>query len=93
MLFDPKHEKHFGGLKRQLRRAQEITPELMAAVTTDACERFAAHNPDTKAKFNKLIDSGAWVDATLALIELEVPQWKLSPPHLRRRRMALLAFK
>ncbi len=77
MLFNPKHEKHFGGLENQLRLAQAITPGLMVAVTADACERFPAHSPDTRAKFGRLISSGAWVDATLALIALEVPEWKL----------------
>ena len=77
MLFDPKHEEHLGGLENQLRRAQTITPDLMFAVTAEACECFAAHNANTKAKFDRLIQSGAWVDATLALIELELPQWKL----------------
>jgi hypothetical protein len=77
MLFDPKHAEHLGGLENQLRRAQTITPDLMSAMTAEACERFAAHDADAKARFNRLIDSGAWTDAALALIELELPRWKL----------------
>jgi hypothetical protein len=77
MLFDPKHREHLGRLEKRLRCAQAITPELIADVIAQACTRFAAHGPTAKAKVNRLIECGAWVDATLALIELELPQWKL----------------
>ena len=77
MLFDPKHEERLGRLEEQLRRAQAITPELMSDVIAEACVRFAAHGAAAKARVNRLIESGAWTDATLALVELELPQWKL----------------
>jgi hypothetical protein len=77
MLFDPKHRELLGALEEQLRRAQAITPELLVDVIAQACTRFAAHGPAAKAKVNRLIECGAWVDAALALIELELPQWKL----------------
>jgi hypothetical protein len=76
-LFDPKHDEHLGRLEDQLRRAQAITPELMSQVIAGACIRFAAHGAAAKARVNRLIESGAWTDATLALVELELPQWKL----------------
>jgi hypothetical protein len=74
MLFDPKHREHLSALdlialEEQLRRAQAITPELLADVIAQACTRFAAHGPTAKAKVNRLIECGAWVDAALALIE------------------------
>ena len=77
MLFDPKHREHLSAIEEQLRRAQAITPELLADVIAQACTRFAAHGPTAKAKVSRLIECGAWVDAALALIELEMPQWKL----------------
>ena len=30
-----------------------------------------------ESRIDRLIESGAWTDATLALVELELPQWKL----------------
>ena len=42
-----------------------------------ACTRFAARGPTAKAKVDQLIKSGAWTDAALALLELELPTWKL----------------
>ncbi len=77
MLFDPKHDEHLGRLEKQLRRAQAVTPELMSEVIAEACLRFAALGAAAKARVDRLIESGAWTDATLALVELELPQWKL----------------
>jgi hypothetical protein len=77
MLFDPKSEKHFGGLEPQLRRAHALTPGIMADVIREACTRLASQSPAAKAKLDRLVESGAWTDASLALVELELPQWKL----------------
>jgi hypothetical protein len=40
----------------------------------DACTRLPAGKA---ARIDQLIDAGAWNDAALALIELELPAWKL----------------
>jgi hypothetical protein len=77
MLFNPKYEARLGGLEQQLRRAPALTPGIMADVIGEACTRFASQNPASKAKVDRLIESGAWTDASLALVELELPQWKL----------------
>jgi hypothetical protein len=77
MLFNPKHEQHLGMLEAQLRRAQALTPELMSDVIVQACVRFVACETAAKARIDGLIKSGAWTDAALALVEFELPQWKL----------------
>ena len=77
MLFDPKHEEHVGRLEDGLRHANALAPDLMSDVIAQACTRFAAHGATAKAKVNRLIECGAWVDATLALVQIELPQWKL----------------
>jgi len=68
MLFDPKHEERLGRLQQQLRRAQAITPKLMSDVMVEACVRLPAQSPSARAMVSRLIESGAWTDATLALI-------------------------
>jgi hypothetical protein len=73
MLFVPKHD--LNRLEASLRGAEAITPELMSDVT-HACARFAAVSRTAQAKVTRLIESGAWTDAALALLELELPQWK-----------------
>src|SRR5262249_7663625 len=59
------HELH-----EQLRRCETITPDLMLNVICRACFRFHAHGPEVKARVARLIDCGAYTDATLALLEL-----------------------
>jgi hypothetical protein len=77
MLFNPRHEDRLGGLEERLRRADALTPDLMTDVIAEACTRFAAQSPAARAKINRLLECGAWTDATLALLELELPHWKL----------------
>src|ERR1700730_13207737 len=76
MLFDPKHER-LGGLEERLRRAHALTPDLISDVVTQACTRLGAHDSTARAEVDRLIECGAWTDATLALIELELPHWTL----------------
>ena len=61
----------------RLRRAHALTPDLMSDVIANACTRFAAHGPAPNARVNQLIEAGAWTDATLAMVEVELPYWKL----------------
>jgi hypothetical protein len=77
MLFDPRPEQHLGKLEAQLRRAQAPTPELISDVIAEACVCFVARGGTAKQRINRLIDAGAWTDTALALLELELPQWKL----------------
>ena len=77
MLFDPKPEQYLGRLEARLRRAQAPTPELISDVIAEACVCFAARGDAAKLRIDRLIESGAWTDAALALLELELPQWKL----------------
>jgi hypothetical protein len=68
MLLDPKHEGRFDWLTEQLRRAPAATPDLISST------RLPAVNA---TRVDQLIEVGAWTDAALALIELELPAWKL----------------
>jgi hypothetical protein len=90
----PKREERLGRLEQKLQRAQTVTPKLMSDVIAQACVRFATHGgPATTARVDRLIESGAWTDAALALVELELRQWIASSSHLRGRRVALLALE
>jgi hypothetical protein len=65
-------------LQDRLRRAQVVTPDLMSKVVAGACTRIAMPSNATKAaRIDRLIEAGAWTEAALALVELELPQWKL----------------
>jgi len=75
MLFVPKHD--LSRLEANLRGSQAITAKLMFNVMTQACVRFAAQSRAAQTRVNQLIEAGAWTDAALALLELELPQWKV----------------
>ena len=77
MSFDPNHKEYLRELQEELRRARTIAPEVLAEVIARACPRLPAHHPSAKARVARLLESGAFADATLALLELELPHWKL----------------
>ena len=78
MLLNPKHEDRLDRLMEQLRLAPALTADLIANVIADSCTRLPVLNKTGKAgRLDQLIESGAWSDAALALIELELPAWKL----------------
>ena len=77
MLYDPKNENPLTRLEAQLRRAETITSELMSDVMAVACVRLDALGRSAKSKISRLMEAGAWTDAALQLVALELPQWTL----------------
>jgi hypothetical protein len=77
MLYDPRHGDHLAALEARLQRADVVTSELMSDVMATGCIRLGALGRAPKAKLKWLIEAGAWTDAAMALLELELPQWKL----------------
>src|SRR6202047_2502962 len=70
--------RNFDALRDRLRDAQAVTPELMSMVIGEACRHMPPiRQTDRTAQIERLIASGAWTDAALALIDLELPQWKV----------------
>jgi hypothetical protein len=62
----------------RLRHADAVTDGLMSEVIAKACRRFPSQGQSGKtARVERLIQSGAWTDAALALIDLELPQWQV----------------
>ena len=65
-------------LSDRLRDAHAVTADLLSGVISEACWRFPpVYRTDKTARIERLIQSQAWTDAALALIELELPQWKV----------------
>ncbi|MGO8909446.1 MAG: hypothetical protein ACLQDM_09015 [Bradyrhizobium sp.] len=66
------------GLDDRLRDAHAVTEELLSDVISEACWRFPpVRRTEKTARIERLIKSGAWTDAALALIDLELPQWQI----------------
>jgi len=62
----------------RLRDSYTVTAEFMAEIIRETCRRFPSQSQTGKtARVERLIQAGAWTDAALALIDLELPQWKL----------------
>src|SRR4030081_3603038 len=67
-----------GELSDRLRDANAVTAGLMSEVIGEACRRFPSMGQSEKtARIERLIGSGAWTDAALALIDLELPLWQI----------------
>ena len=61
-----------------LRDAHLATTTRFQQFIDQACWRFPAPGQRTKtARIERLIQAGAWVDAALALIDLELPSWRV----------------
>ena len=65
-------------LEDRLRDAPAVTAELVSEVIGEACRRFPPiRRTEKAARLERLIQSGGWTDAALALIDLELPQWQV----------------
>ncbi len=67
-----------GELADRLREANAVTPDLFGDVIGETCWRLPSLRRTKQVdRLEQLIRSGAWTDAALALLELELPQWRL----------------
>jgi hypothetical protein len=67
-----------GELNDRLHGTHAVTAELLSEVIGETCRRIPSIGQTRKkAQIEGFIGSGAWTDAALALIDLELPQWKV----------------
>src|SRR5262245_9166944 len=65
-------------LGERLQHALSVTPSLIADIIRESGRRFPSQGQAGKTeRLGQLIKMGAWTDAALALIELELPQWQV----------------
>jgi hypothetical protein len=65
-------------LSLRLSDAGRVTVKLMSELVRDCCRRFPSQGQRGKtARVEALIKLGAWTDAALALLDLELPQWQV----------------
>jgi hypothetical protein len=77
MPFLSEHQ-NFGELNDRIRDARAVTAELIAEIISETCRRFPSVGQAAKTeRIEQLIQSSAWTDAALALIDLEMPQWQV----------------
>jgi hypothetical protein len=73
----PDHFGFFEMLAGQLRRAATLTPALFAHLISETCIRLPALGTAFADRIARRVEVGAWTDVALALIEVELPMWKL----------------
>jgi hypothetical protein len=65
-------------LDDELQAAPEAVRAVFAKIIGSACRRIPVLSKSGKtARIERLIESEAWTDAAMAVIELEMPGWKL----------------
>ncbi len=65
-------------LDDELQAAPEPARAVFAKIIGSACSRIPILSKSGKtARMERLIESGAWTDAAIALVESEMPGWKL----------------
>jgi len=77
-MLAPSEHPDPGKLNDRLRDAPAATAALISEIISETCRRFPSMGQTEKtARIERLIGSGAWTDAALALIDLELPQWQV----------------
>ncbi len=78
MAFVADYDVVMDGLDEELRNARELQSGLFHKVIARACIRLPLLNRLGRAgQVDRLAEAGAWTDAALALIALELPGWKV----------------
>jgi|SRR5580704_6709031 hypothetical protein len=78
MAFAADYAVLYDRLDEELRFALQPTADLFAKILGGACSRIAVFSKSQGvSRIDCLIEAGAWTDAALALIELELPAWKV----------------
>ena len=76
MLSHSRPETNLDRLTDTLRQATSASTDLFYDFVTAACTRLPAMRRAGKAAdFDRLVETGAWCDAALALMALEAPGW------------------
>ena len=78
MAFAADHVVLLDRLDDELQAAPEAARAVFAKIIGSVCSRIPILSKSGKtARIERLIESGAWTDAAIALIESEMPGWKL----------------
>jgi hypothetical protein len=78
MAFAADYMVLFDRLDEDLRVAPLLDRSLFTKIIVGACRRIPVLSKSAKvAQIDRLIEAGAWTDAALAVVALELPDWQL----------------
>ena len=75
LVAEPRNPAELGD---RLHNACAVTADFLSDIISQTCRRLPSPTQSGKtARIERLIQSGAWNDAALALVDLELPQWQV----------------
>jgi hypothetical protein len=78
MRLEAKHQAALDTVDSVLQSAQEPTVDLLAKIIKAACTRIPLlAKSETFDRLIRFAKTGAWTEAALALIALELPRWRV----------------
>ncbi len=78
MAFAADYMVLFDRLDDELRVAPQLDRSLFTKIIVGACKRIPVLSKSGQAsRIDRLIEAGAWTDAAMAVIALELPDWQL----------------
>ena len=77
-MLQPSEHRGPAELGERLRDTNAVTAGIMSDLIGQTCRRLPSLGRNEKLlRLERLLRSGAWTDAALALIELEMPLWQI----------------
>lgn len=76
MYSNSENSNQLAVIAQELRANEHASADLLTSIAEKTCQRFQKQTANF-AQISKLIAAGAFTEATLALVEFELPQWKL----------------
>jgi hypothetical protein len=64
-------------LIKDVREAPALNRDLFVKIIEEGGRRLWNLNGRSRAPLSRLVEQGAWIDASLTLLECDSPQWKL----------------
>ena len=70
-------ERQLETLIEDVRKAPALNRDLFLKIIEEGGSRLWNLNGRSRAPLSRLVEQGAWIDASLTLLECDSPQWKL----------------
>jgi hypothetical protein len=70
-------ERQLETLIKDVREAPALNRDLFVKIIDEGGRRLWNLNGRSRAPLSRLVEQGAWIDASLALLDFDSPPWKL----------------
>lgn len=78
MLFHLTFAERLGRIAGRLQSTDAVTAGLVSEIVSECCARLPVSGQGrASAHLRELLEAGAWTDAVVMLIDIELPRWRL----------------